>query len=114
MIERMHAIFEAKSGAGQYLPDDALPETLAPLFEHMRSTYHRFLVVSREALAKGEKWCEVDLGEGPVPMRALKYSEISRCHIKREIEALGPQDRAAVDAQLGAKGLLEAYLLPAL
>ena len=70
---------------------------MAPLFTHMRNTYHQFLLVSREALAAGEKWCEVDLGEGLVRMRSLKYSEVSRCHIRNEIEGLSPADRADVD-----------------
>lgn len=78
----------------------------------MRETYHQFLRVSGEALAAGEKWCEVDLGEGPVKMRSLKYSEISRRHIKHEIENLSKQERAAVDSVLGPLGVLETYLLP--
>ncbi|MFT5013904.1 MAG: hypothetical protein ACI9HA_002567, partial [Dinoroseobacter sp.] len=87
-------------------------ESLTPLFTHMHDTYHQFLRVSRAALAVGEKWCEVDLGEGPVKMRSLKYSEVSRCHIKNEIEALAPEARAVVDGVLGPMGVLDAYLLP--
>ncbi|MCR9278692.1 MAG: glutathione S-transferase family protein [Pseudomonadaceae bacterium] len=113
MLELMDQVFEARAGEAQYLPDDALPPTLMPFFEHMRDSYHAFLRVSRDALAAGEKWCEVDLGEGPVRMRSLKYSEISRCHIKGEIESLSPADRAAVDSALGSLGVLDAYLLPA-
>ena len=47
-------------------------------------------------------------------MRSLKYSEVSRCHIKNEIEALTPEERASVDVKLGPFGVLDAYLLPAL
>ena len=79
-----------------------------------QDNYHPFLKVSREALAAGEKWCEVDLGEGPVRMRSLKYSEVSRCHIAREIEQLSSADRAAVERVLGPMGVLDAYLLPPL
>lgn len=114
MVEHMNRVFEARSDDGQYLANDKLPDTLAPFFEHMRDTYHQFLRVSREAMAAGEKWCEVDLSEGPVRMRSLKYSEISRCHIRGEIESLSLEDRAAVDAELGPLGVLDAYLLPAL
>ena len=114
MLELMSGVFHARADGGQYLPDDALPITLAPFFEHMRDNYHRFLVVSREALAAGEKWCEVDLGEGPVRMRSLKYSEISRCHIRREIEGLSVADRSLVEQVLGPMGVLDAYLLPPL
>jgi glutathione S-transferase len=112
MLEYMNRVFDARTDDGQYLSDDALPETLTPFFEHMRDNYHRFLVVSREALAAGEKWCEVDLGEGPIRMRSLKYSEISRCHVRREIEGLSAVDREAVEAALGPLGVLDAYLLP--
>ena len=45
-------------------------------------------------------------------MRSLKYSEVSRCHIKSEIESLGTEDRAMVDKVLGPLGVLEAYLMP--
>lgn len=112
MLDSMDRVFDARSDEDAYLAHDALPETLKPCFEHMRDFYHPFLRVSREALAAGEKWCEVDLGEGPVPMRSLKYSEVSRCHIKAEIEGLTAADRAAVDAVLGPLGVLDAYLLP--
>ena len=112
MIDFMARVFEAKTDASDYLANDQLPETLAPFFEHMRDTYHRFLKVSREALAAGEKWCEVDLGDGPVRMRSLKYSEVSRKHIRQEIFSLSTQDRRAVDEVLGPLGVLEAYLLP--
>lgn len=114
MIDHMNRVFEARTDSGDYYPDDELPETLNPIFEHMRETYHKFLVVSREALSAGEKWCEVDLGEGPVKMRSLKYSEVSRSHIKKEIESLNPEKRAKVDSILGSMGVLEAYLLPEL
>ena len=114
MIGHMSRVFDCQSRTGEYFPNDALPDTLAPLFVHMRDSYHQFLRVSREALAAGEKWCDVDLGDGPVKMRSLKYSEVSRCHIKNEIEALTPEERASVDVKLGPLGVLDAYLLPAL
>jgi glutathione S-transferase len=112
MLEHMNRVFDARTDARGYLADDQLPATLTPFFEHMRDTYHQFLKVSREALIAGEKWCEVELGDGPVRMRSLKYSEVSRCHIRNEIESLSQRDRAAVDAQLGPLGVLDAYLLP--
>ena len=112
LLDAMERVFQARSDDGGYLANDELPATLEPLFEHMRHTYHQFLVVSREALAAGEKWCEIDLGEGMVRMRSLKYSEVSRAHIRNEIEGLSAADRAAVDRVLGPMGVLDAYLLP--
>ncbi len=114
MLEYMDRAFKAETDDGDYLPDDQLPDTLTPFFDHMRETYHQFLRVSRDALAAGEKWCEVDLGGGPIKMRSLKYSEISRCHIKNEIEGLSAPERKAVDESLGDFGVLDAYLLPEL
>ena len=114
MLEFMDRVFDARSGDEHYLPNDALPDTLAPFFDHMRDNYHRFLIVSRSALAEGEKWCEVDLGDGPVRMRSLKYSEISRCHIRGEIERLSVEERSSVERALGPFGVLDAYLLPPL
>jgi hypothetical protein len=114
MLNHMDRVFQARSDDSDYLADDALPPTLTPFFAHMRDTYHEFLKVSRQALAAGEKWCEVDLGEGPIKMRSLKYSEVSRLHIRREIENLSRQDRALVEAKLGPLGVLDAYLLPPL
>ena len=60
----------------------------------------------------GEKWCEVDLGDGPVRMRSLKYSEVSRKHIRQEILSLSTKDRLSVDEALGPLGVLDAYMLP--
>ena len=114
MIDYMSRVFESSFHDGQYFAEDRLPETVLPFFEHMRETYHQFLLVSREALAAGDKWCEIDLGEGPVKMRSLKYSEVSRCHIKNEIESLDESDRAEVDLVLGSMGVLDAYLMPAI
>jgi hypothetical protein len=45
-------------------------------------------------------------------MRSLKYSEVSRCHIRNEIESLSAVDRAAVDDVLGPLGVLDTYLMP--
>ena len=112
MLGYMNRVFESRTDDAGYLSDDRLPETLNPFFDHMRETYHQFLRVSGEALAANEKWCEVDLGQGPVKMRSLKYSEVSRCHIKNEIESLGAEDRAKVDKVLGPLGVLDAYLMP--
>lgn len=114
LIGHMNRVFDSQSDNADYLPGDQLPETLTPFFTHMRDTHHQFLRVSRDALAAGEKWCEVDLGDGPVKMRSLKYSEVSRRHIRNEIESLSQPERAAVDRELGPFGVLDAYLLPAL
>ncbi|MEH6516367.1 MAG: glutathione S-transferase N-terminal domain-containing protein [Halioglobus sp.] len=110
----MAKLFSAQSDGGEWLDDDALPDTLTPFFEHMLNGHHQYLRASRDALAVGEKWCEVDCGNGPVRMRSLKYSEISRCHIRAEIEGLSSSERKAVDAVLGPMGVLETYLLPPL
>lgn len=107
----MDKIYHAQSGDETYLADDALPGTLTPIFAYIKEGHHRFLDVSRQALAAGEKWCEVDFGYGSAPMRSLKYSEVSRCHIREEILALSAEDRAAVDAVLGPLGVLDVYLL---
>jgi glutathione S-transferase len=114
MVGHMEKIFNARSDHRDYLPNDELPQTLTPLFLHMKNTYHEFLKVSRLALADREKWCEVDLGEGPIKMRSLKYSEVSRLHIRQEIEALTAAERKSVENKLGPLGILDAYLLPQL
>ena len=114
LLRRMNEIFESESSRGEYWPGDALPKTLTPFFHHMRDTYHEFLKASRLALAEGEKWCALDLGDGPVSMRALKYSEVSRRHIRAEILALSNSERKAVEPALEPLGVLDAYRLPAL
>ena len=81
----MNRVFESRTDDAGYLSDDRLPETLNPFFDHMRETYHQFLRVSGEALAANEKWCEVDLGQGPVKMRSLKYSEVSDAILKMKL-----------------------------
>jgi glutathione S-transferase len=110
--ENMAKLFSAQCDGGEWLDNDTLPDTLTPFFEHMLNGHHQYLRASRDALAAGEKWCEVDCGDGPVRMRSLKYSEVSRCHIRAEIAGLSGPEREAVNKSLGPMGVLDAYLLP--
>mgnify|MGYP000510048034 CR=1 FL=1 len=114
LIDAMERIWNARCGEAWWPRDDALPETLAPLVEQMTSGYHRCLTATHQALADGEKWCVPEVDGTPLKMRALKYWEVSRGHVKSEIERLSAAARKAVDEALGPTGALTVYVAPSL
>lgn len=84
-VERVYS--GVKDGAA-YLADDALPETLLPLLEHARGTYHAFARASIAAAMKGEKMFTLDVGQGPFTARSMKRLEKARLHVRDEIVEL--------------------------
>ncbi|MEM7217449.1 MAG: glutathione S-transferase family protein [Pseudomonadota bacterium] len=98
---------------GEWLADDALPDTWQPLFAAMQTHYLRYLLANREAIYAGTDAVEVDFGVGMVATPPRAYQELSRLDIRDELLRLAPGDRAKVDAAIPA-GVLDAYLAPPL
>jgi glutathione S-transferase len=98
--ERVYAGLE--EGA-EYLPDDALPETLVPLLEHARGTYHAFARASIAAAMKGDKTFTLDLGHGEFTARSMKRLEKARQHVRDELSHLSL--RGSVLEGIGALAL---------
>jgi glutathione S-transferase len=92
-----------------WLPDDAIPETVGPLFEHALKTYQRFATSSLEAAGAGEKFFELDLGDGPFTARSMKRLEKARLHVQDELQRCGAQH-----SSLTASGIMDFYLNPSM
>ncbi len=96
----------AKANA-EWLADDAIPETLQPLFNYALNNYQRFAASSLEAAAKGEKYFELDLGHGPFTARSMKRLEKARLHVQDEVLRCEGQN-----SSLKESGILDFYLRP--
>ena len=78
----------AKSGA-HWKSNDQLPEGLLPIFEYAINHYQRFAAESIRAAGKGEKFFELDLGDGPFTARSMKRLEKARIHVQDELLRAG-------------------------
>ncbi|MDA9625462.1 glutathione S-transferase family protein [Luminiphilus sp.] len=92
-----------------WLANDAIPDTMEPLFEHALNTYQRFAASSLEASVTGEKFFELDLGDGPFTARSMKRLEKARLHVQDELQRC-----AAEGSPLSATGVMDFYLKPAM
>jgi glutathione S-transferase len=92
-----------------WLADDKIPVTVLPLFEHALNTYQRFARSSLEAAGKGEKFFELDLGDGPFTARSMKRLEKARLHVQDELQRCG-----APTSSLQSYGIMDFYLAPSM
>jgi glutathione S-transferase len=96
----------AGSGSdSKWLAQDEIPESLNPLFEHVRKTYQRFAASSIEAADRGEKFFTLDLGDGPFTARSMKRLNKVRQHVGDELQRCNAQDSA-----LQSRGVMDFYL----
>jgi len=103
-------VAQARASRAEPWPEEEdLPETLAPLFQHVAMGFHRFLGANRAALEAGENTLELDLGHGPRRMRARRYSEKTRSDTAKAIAALSVPERERAEDALGAFGVLDIY-----
>ena len=105
---------------GAYPPDDALPETLTPIFEAIGQTYLPFFVSTAEAVKERYGGREGRLPRGvrdvPVPMEGGTYHRSGFTihlwmlqRIQRVVQAMSETDRASAAnwlAEVGAQQLL--------
>jgi len=68
-----------------WLDNDQLPESLAPIFDYIIKNYHAFAGASIAAAGRGEKFFELDLGDGPFVARSMKRLEKARTHVQDEL-----------------------------
>ena len=57
---------------------NAVPETLAPVMQHIGGDFHAFLRANRQALRDGRKDVTIDTGYGPKTLAARSYTERTR------------------------------------
>ena len=101
-VNRVYA--GVKSGA-TWLNNDALPDTLSPLFDYSRDHYQVFAFESISASVRGEKTFRLDLGDGPFVARSMRRLEKVRLHVQDEL--LRAESNKSV---LGESGVTDFYM----
>ena len=69
----------------RWLDNDQLPKSLSPIFDYIIKNYHAFAGASIAAAGRGEKFFELDLGDGPFVARSMKRLEKARTHVQDEL-----------------------------
>jgi hypothetical protein len=69
----------------RWLDNDQLPKSLSPIFDYIIKNYHAFAGASIAAAGRGEKFFELDLGDGPFVARSMKRLEKARIHVQDEL-----------------------------
>ncbi|MGI9293312.1 MAG: hypothetical protein ACR2PS_04960 [Pseudomonadales bacterium] len=105
-------VWSGASTAQNWLADDAIPDTVIPLFEHAVKTYQRFASSSLEAAAAGEKFFELDLGDGPFTARSMKRLEKARLHVQDELLSSDAKSSSLSSSSLRKSGVMDFYLRP--
>jgi len=97
------------SRAADWPEEDALPETLDPLLQHIAMGFHRFLATNKAALEAGEDTLTLDLGHGSRQMRPRRYAEKTRRDTASALAGLNEADRVAVSRAFSPSGALAVY-----
>ena len=103
----MDMIWAGSHTIGEWQADDFLPESLLPIFDHARNHYQVFARNSIETAAKGEKFFELNLGDGPFVARSMKRLEKARLHVADELKRCG-----SINSSLSATKVMDFYLEP--
>lgn len=118
-VERMNTV---KAGAGEFLPGDAIPDTLNPVFDAIFGEFYPMLAGIRDEVQKflprmkpGSSRLPRALGEIEFPMGAGRYRRMAMPYtlwmVQRILDryrALPAGERASVDAWAAERGLPEA------
>ncbi len=83
--EYIERLWSGARSTAQYPDRDQLPETLFPLFDYITKNYHAFASASIAAAGRGEKFFELDLGDGAFVARSMKRLEKARLHVQDEL-----------------------------
>lgn len=78
-------------------PFEAIPETLAPLLQHVALGFHAFLRANHAALAAGADRVEIDLGYGRRSLAVRRYSETTRAETAAALADLPPEALAPLE-----------------
>jgi glutathione S-transferase len=92
-----------------WLADDELPESLFPIFNYSINHYQVFAAESIAAAGRGEKFFELDLGDGIFKARSMKRLEKARMHVQDEL-LQADSDKSS----LTACGVMAFYLGPSM
>tara|TARA_B100000963_G_scaffold69142_1_gene57567 strand:- start:2175 stop:3221 length:1047 start_codon:yes stop_codon:yes gene_type:complete len=89
MEDYVGRIFTGATSSARWESNDQLPQTLLPIFDYAVKNYHRFASESILAAGKGEKFFELDLGDGPFTARSMRRLEKVRMHVQDELIRAG-------------------------
>ncbi len=121
-IERMNA---PQAGSGEFLADDAIPETLRPLFDAVFGEFYpmvegirdevqaslRTMPRNRSRLPRALGAIEFPMGKGRFSRAAMPYTLWMMQRVLDAYRALPAQEQASVDAWAAALGAPEAMRL---
>jgi glutathione S-transferase len=96
--------------AGDWLPEDKLPDTLPILLDYLQSSYFQFATANISAGLAGEKYYEYDYGFGPTRARTQKRLNMARLHVRDELQRAGAATDKGVQALFAGRGILQHYL----
>jgi len=101
---------EWQKDPGPWLYGDQVPETLGVVLDYLQGTYFHFASANIAAGLAGEKYYEYDYGYGPTRARTQRRLNVARLHVQDELQRLGAETNADIQALFAGRGILEHYL----
>ncbi len=92
---------------------DSVPETLAPLLQHIAMSFHTYLFGNHKALHNNQKFVSLDQGYGPRQIIARRSTERTRLETAQDFADFSDNDQQMVRFHLEPLGVLSAYALTA-
>ena len=96
--------------AGDWLHDDALPDTLPSILDYLARTYFVSSAANISAGLAGEKFYEYDIGYGVTRARTARRLNQARLHVKDELNLVNAAQDPSVRTLLEQTGILSYYL----
>jgi glutathione S-transferase len=95
--------------AGDWLPDDQVPETLPVILDYIQRSYLQFATANIAAGLAGEKYYEYDFGFGPTRARTQRRLNKARLHVQDELKRVDAENHDAIVGLYGTRGILQHY-----
>ncbi|MEH6590682.1 MAG: glutathione S-transferase family protein [Halioglobus sp.] len=95
--------------AGEWLPNDKVPETLSVIVDYIQRSYLPFATANIAAGLAGEKYYEYDYGFGPTQARTQRRLNKARLHVQDELERVDADSHNAIAELYGTRGILQHY-----
>lgn len=108
--DRMHKV-RAGSEVVDWPVIDSVPETLAPLLQHIAMGFHPYLLGNHQALSGNQKFVRLDQGYGVRQIIARQSTERTRLETAQDFAGFSEKDKQAVQSNLEPLGVLAAYTL---
>lgn len=96
--------------AGDWLPNDQVPETLSLLLDYIQRSYLIMASANIAGSQAGEKFYEFDFGYGPTKARTQGRLNKARLHVRDELKRVDAHNHADIVELYGSRGILQHYL----